>query len=239
VSLLEAWEQGAYTDFIIKSVDDKQIHCHKLVLNSCPYFNALFECQMVESQNNSVTMDISNYDTINLVVKYLYSDQILLSWDNIEDVYELAAFLQCTSLQKKCEKYITANLLDNYRLHCGKYLTRANRMHWYLIADRYESRHMMKKLKDVILSSSKFMHELGEMEDSKFLECDDIRSYIKGQCTPPETSGAPVCDANLLVEDVKRWVEHKPIERTSLLEGLKNYIEEQSSLQLQSLAVSS
>lgn len=101
-------------DIYIK-VRDKTIPCHRLILAmTAPYFH-----QMLCSENSNipdsgkaveVIMKELNAETIESVINYLYSGEIAISTDNVENLLICSNLFQLSDVSKACIEFMTLNL---------------------------------------------------------------------------------------------------------------------------------
>eukprot|EP01121_Diplochlamys_sp_Union-15-3_P014158 TRINITY_DN4482_c0_g1_i5.p1 TRINITY_DN4482_c0_g1~~TRINITY_DN4482_c0_g1_i5.p1 ORF type:complete len:415 (-),score=60.16 TRINITY_DN4482_c0_g1_i5:105-1349(-) len=74
-------------------IDGKPLRCHKIILSTrCSYFDALFkhwqsgESDSANTKKSELIIQGFDYDVVNLVVEYLYTDTVQLNWNNAIDV---------------------------------------------------------------------------------------------------------------------------------------------------------
>lgn len=143
--LKELLNENKLIDCILK-VGDRSIPCHRLILAACsPYFRELFfseDCK--EGERKEVILENLDPAVIEVIVNYMYSAEIDINDNNVQDILAVAnrfhipsVFTVCVSyLQKKLSK---TNCLAIYRLglvlNCAR-LAMAARDY---IADHFES----------------------------------------------------------------------------------------------------
>lgn len=103
-------EQGILIDITIR-ISNYEYTAHKVVLSACSdYFRAMFNKNMLESQNNMVTLyDISAIG-FKLLLNYMYTSQLELTDENIQEVLEVAVYLQIHHVINKCSEYLEKHL---------------------------------------------------------------------------------------------------------------------------------
>eukprot|EP00112_Aurelia_sp_Birch-Aquarium-sp1_P015676 Seg350.6 transcript_id=Seg350.6/GoldUCD/mRNA.D3Y31 product="BTB/POZ domain-containing protein 2" protein_id=Seg350.6/GoldUCD/D3Y31 len=94
------------SDFTLIS-GDVRIPVHKLILSSTSsVFYSQFYGPMAEK---GVELDLSSYgnaDCIAEFLRYIYMDQILLNWENVFPILNLAKFYLISGLEEKCSKFL-------------------------------------------------------------------------------------------------------------------------------------
>ena len=87
------------------AVGKTEFHCHKLILKkSSPVFNAMFKCNMKESDTNVVNIEDFDKDTVEVFLKFAYGAKSIenLNPDKVIDVIRI------------CDKYdLHKNLKEN------------------------------------------------------------------------------------------------------------------------------
>ncbi|KAK9709181.1 BTB And C-terminal Kelch [Popillia japonica] len=91
-------------------------HAHKVVLSACSdYFRAMFNENMLEARNDSVTLYDISAKSFQLLLNYMYTSQLELNEENVEDVLEVAVYLQIDHVINKCSEFLEKNLsTENY-----------------------------------------------------------------------------------------------------------------------------
>ncbi|XP_078380495.1 BTB/POZ domain-containing protein 6-B-like [Oculina patagonica] len=93
-----------------ESESKKVIPAHKFVLAiSSPVFFAMFYGQMAET-TDSVELPDCDYESLLELFRYLYSDEVKLSGNNVMQVLYLANKYMVPSLAEKCNEYLRHNL---------------------------------------------------------------------------------------------------------------------------------
>jgi len=95
-----------FYDFKIIAQDGSEVNSHKIILASqTQYFGALFR----QENPDSVKLDFPG-DIITKCVEYLYTEEIDVNGDNVQDVMVFANYVMITEIVKICEKFIINNL---------------------------------------------------------------------------------------------------------------------------------
>jgi len=95
-----------FYDFKIISQDGAEINSHKIILASqTQYFGALFR----QENPDFAKLDFSG-DIIRKCVDFLYTEEIDVNGDNVQDVIVFANYVMINEIVKICEKFIINNL---------------------------------------------------------------------------------------------------------------------------------
>ncbi|XP_056293815.1 kelch-like protein 41a [Pseudoliparis swirei] len=143
--LKELLNENRLIDCVLK-VGDRSIPCHRLILAACsPYFRELyFSADGKEMDTAEVVLENMDPDVMEAILSYMYSAEIDINENNVQDVLAAANRLQIPSVFTVCVNYLQKglskkNCLSIYRLGLMLNSTRlalAARDH---IADRFEA----------------------------------------------------------------------------------------------------
>lgn len=143
--LKELLNENRLIDCVLK-VGDRSIPCHRLILAACsPYFRELyFSADGKEMDTAEVVLENMDPDVMEAILSYMYSAEIDINENNVQDVLAAANRLQIPSVFTVCVNYLQKglskkNCLSIYRLGLMLNSTRlalAARDH---IADRFET----------------------------------------------------------------------------------------------------
>ncbi|ELU10302.1 hypothetical protein CAPTEDRAFT_89177 [Capitella teleta] len=112
-SLQKIRDNGLMTDVTLKLPDDSTILCHKLILIAAiPYFEAMFQSGLKESQEQEVELKFSDADTIRMLVEYIYSNEIEITEDNVETLVDASELLLLNDLKISCEDFFVEYTLS-------------------------------------------------------------------------------------------------------------------------------
>ena len=201
--LKELLNENKLIDCILK-VGDRSIPCHRLILAACsPYFRELFFSEDgKEMEGKEVDLENLDPNIMEAVVSYMYSAEIDINDDNVQDILAAANRFQIPSVFTVCVNYLQKKLnkkscLAIYRLglmlNCAR-LAMAARDY---IADRFET----------------------IAKDEDFLEL-----------APPELFAIIGADAlnvekeEIVYETVMRWIRKDKDKRVKSLEEAFEYI---------------
>ncbi|XP_061571722.1 kelch-like protein 41b [Cololabis saira] len=146
--LKELLNENKFVDCTLK-VGDRSFPCHRLIMAACsPYFRDIFFTEDGKEVENTkeVVLDDVNPSILDMIIQYLYSAEIDLTDDNVQDIVAVANRFQIPSVFTVCVNYLQkklsmSNCLAIFRmglvLSCPR-LAVAGRN---FIADRFELLH--------------------------------------------------------------------------------------------------
>lgn len=104
------WKENILLDFTIK-VDNAQFPVHKSLLATCSdYFKALFVNQSSESEQNEIYLDNISATTIETVIEFIYTSEMSVSDDTVQEILLAASMLQTPEIIKLCVDYIESRM---------------------------------------------------------------------------------------------------------------------------------
>ncbi|XP_025054046.1 kelch repeat and BTB domain-containing protein 3 isoform X2 [Alligator sinensis] len=103
-------EQNIFFDFKIL-VKDEIIPCHRCVLAACSdFFRAMFEVNMKERDDGSVTISNLSPKAVKAFLDYAYTGKTEITNDNVEMLFQLSSFLQISLLSKACSDFLVKTI---------------------------------------------------------------------------------------------------------------------------------
>ena len=104
------------SDFTFIS-DDVKFPVHKLILASTsPVFHSMFCGPMAGRENELDFSHYGNADCISEFLRFIYTDEILLKWENVFQILNLAKCYLIPCLQAKCIKFIEESVTEENAL---------------------------------------------------------------------------------------------------------------------------
>ncbi|XP_066542634.1 kelch-like protein 41a [Hoplias malabaricus] len=111
--LKELLKENKFIDCILK-VGDRSLPCHRLILAACsPFFRELYfseEGKEKSSSNKEVMLENVDPTIMELIVNYLYSAEIDITDENVQDIFALAGRFQIPSVFTACVNYLQKKL---------------------------------------------------------------------------------------------------------------------------------
>lgn len=201
--LKELLNENKFVDCTLK-VGDRSFPCHRLIMAACsPYFREIFFTEDGKEVENTkeVVLDDVNPSILDMIVQYLYSAEIDLTDDNVQDIIAVANRFQIPSVFTVCVNYLQkklslSNCMAIFRmglvLNCPRLAVAARNF----IADRFELLY----------------------KDEEFLKlaAHELFAIIGGDSLNVERE-------ELVFEAVMAWVRHDK-ERTKILKDAFNCI---------------
>ncbi|TNN61520.1 Kelch-like protein 41b [Liparis tanakae] len=143
--LKELLNENKFVDCTLK-VGDRSFPCHRLIMAACsPYFREIFFTEDGKEMENTREVVLEDVDPaiLDMVVQYLYSAEIDLTDDNVQDIIAVANRFQIPSVFTVCVNYLqkklsVSNCLAIFRmglvLNCHRLAVAARNY----VADRFE-----------------------------------------------------------------------------------------------------
>lgn len=119
--LCDLLENDKFVDCILK-IQDKKFPCHRLVLAaSSPFFKAMFLSDLEESKKREIVLKDVEPGVMGMILRYLYTSDINLTEQNVQDIFMVANMYQIPSIFSVCmsylqEKLVLGNCLAIFRL---------------------------------------------------------------------------------------------------------------------------
>ncbi|XP_039223461.1 kelch-like protein 18 [Crotalus tigris] len=108
--LKELYEEELLCDTTIVAKGER-FPCHRILLAAInPYFRAMFSNSFRECQDGEVLLQDMDPSIIQAVVQYYYTEEIVLTPEIAEDLYEAASRLQILPLLESCSSYLLEHL---------------------------------------------------------------------------------------------------------------------------------
>ncbi|XP_030631496.1 kelch-like protein 40a [Chanos chanos] len=166
--LCDLLENEKFVDCVLK-IKDQEFPCHKLVLAaSSPYFKAMFLSNLEESKKREIILKDVEPGVMAMILRYLYTSDINLTEQNVQDIFMAANMYQIPSIFSVCvsylqQKLVLSNCLAIFRLglllDCPRLAVEARDF----ICDRYQ----------LIIRDQDF-HQLGPSELAAIITCDAL-----------------------------------------------------------------
>nr|XP_057922302.1 kelch-like protein 40a [Doryrhamphus excisus] len=119
--LCDLLENDKFVDCVLK-IQEREFPCHRLVLAaSSPFFKAMFLSDLEESKKRVIDLKDVEPGTMGMILRYLYTSDINLTEQNVQDIFMVANMYQIPSIFSVCvsylqEKLVLGNCLAIFRL---------------------------------------------------------------------------------------------------------------------------
>lgn len=212
--LAELRRSNTFCDISLQ-VNEHQIQAHKLVLSAfCPYFAAMFRPHTKEGSQEIVTLpDFLPGSTLDMLVDFAYTGQLVITGDAVQDLLLAANFLSIESVQKACCTF----LADNMDV--------GNCLNILAFADQLGCTELASETKNFIS-----FHFADVIKADEFLDfpCDRVTSILQMEDTciehPVGVVGTSDVQEQVIYEALIRYVEYAPEERLPLLADWLQYV---------------
>ncbi|XP_021339408.1 kelch-like protein 11 [Mizuhopecten yessoensis] len=87
-------------------VDNVEIKAHWCVLVSCPYFQSLYDSGLAERFSGTVELHIGKPGAVRSALEFLYLGNVKISYDNVQELLEVADYFQIMELKRACQDYL-------------------------------------------------------------------------------------------------------------------------------------
>jgi len=145
LDLFKCFERQEFCDFEI-SCGEKNILCHKAVLAArSPVFRAMLINQMEESSKRKVEPKNFDFNTMNLMLRFLYKGQLEgTALDrNAEALFKCADYYEIIDLKRKCERVLVR------KINIG------NMLEFLVLADLFKANELREATKELIVANGK------------------------------------------------------------------------------------
>lgn len=108
--LYDLLESDMMVDCVLK-IKDKEFPCHRLVLAACSsYFRAFFKSGVEESKQREIVLEDVEPGVMGIILKYLYTSNINVTEQNVQDIFALSNMLQIPSIFTVCVSFLQKRL---------------------------------------------------------------------------------------------------------------------------------
>ncbi len=194
----------SHTDIMLMA-EGQSIPCHRVALAAASeYFHTSITASMEGTGGNHNLLEIGDikFQTLQLIVSYLYTGFINLTIDNANDVIAASKLLKLESLYRTCEDHL--NDVANVR-NCIT-LYRVAKLHGMGGLTDKARKLMLEKFTDVV-AGEEFM-AMTEQELIEYIQSDEL-------CLPNE---------NEVFAAVVAWVGHDPDKRKPCMDALIEHV---------------
>ncbi len=97
---------------IILKIEGQEYYAHRIILSACSdYFCAMFTNEMKEKDLQVIELQGISAKTMEILLDCIYSDKVIFTMENVQEILPAAALLQLNEIRAGCEEYLK-NQLD-------------------------------------------------------------------------------------------------------------------------------
>ena len=114
---LEQYRKEKFLTDVILTSEDVSLPCHKLILSLySPYFRTMFQSSgFLESGQSHISMNHVRADLLEIIVKFIYTGEIIITRDTAVDILEVVNLLQIEDQGQCLKKDITKVLISSVK----------------------------------------------------------------------------------------------------------------------------
>ncbi|XP_078606372.1 kelch-like protein 30 [Branchiostoma floridae x Branchiostoma japonicum] len=188
-------KNGEFVDVVVE-VEGREFPCHRAVLAVTPYFQTMFSSNLAESKAKVITLHDIDSGSFSKILDFVYTGEILIGEDDVQDILQAAHMLQAEDVQECCQKFIVKNLCpsncvgvmrlaDIYGLCSLKKTARSKAVSQFSEVGRCEE--------FLSLSTQQLLDLLGDKELRVENEDDVVLSVIRWLDHDPESRKTEAC----------------------------------------------
>lgn len=167
---LEYKNNGNLCDVVLKVGENKQIHCHRIILSAAvPFFHAMFMNDFREKKESTVELKGIDSEVLEELVNLCYGTKIEINYGNAEKILSGADFLELKELKSTVAKFLKSHLNPQNVLFLKKIGERYRCESLVLAAEEFIDRNFVEFTK-----TDQFM-ELEKSEFISLIERDELR----------------------------------------------------------------
>ena len=203
-TILDFRREAIFSDVIICSDDNKEFHCHKLILASAtPYFRAMFLADMKESQQPRVKIKGLDSSALEQLLEFCYTATVTINSDNVQQLFIASGMLQFPKIQDSCMQYLMNNLHESNCIGI-----------WKLADVMQQNQKTIEKLEAYIKTNFSFVAKHEEFLD---LTAEQLLKFLK-------SDNLNISTENHLCTAIIRWVRFDPEKRSVYLQDLMKHV---------------
>lgn len=202
VDSLRQHGQPGFCDVILR-LEGQEFQAHKLILASCSdYFYAMFNGNMKESKEKVIEINGVDVEVMKLVLNFIYTGSIPLSYDNVEYVLQAANLMLIKSLKDVCCRFL------------GTLLSISNCLGMQKFAESYACEELLE------ITTSFIAENFGYITES-----DEFLQIFPAQFLPILGSDElRVLNEECVYESLIRWTKHDLSNRKNCFPDLIQHI---------------
>ncbi|XP_030045763.1 kelch-like protein 40 [Microcaecilia unicolor] len=108
--LKDMLDHNKFVDCVLK-IKGKEFPCHRLVLAACsPYFRTIFLSELEEHKKKEISLDDVDPEVMGKILHYLYTSEIEITDQNVQDIFSVANLFQIPSIFTVCVSFLQKRL---------------------------------------------------------------------------------------------------------------------------------
>jgi len=177
---------------------------HRAVLAAVsPFFRAMFSANLRESGQSKIPFHEIESRVLGAILNFIYTSEIVITDNNVEDILVAADFIQLNSLRNLCCQYLQSQM--NASNCIGIYLSAKTRNCKGLA--HTAKRYVLEHFRNVIQEEEYLQLPYNELKN--FLESSLLNTSGEGE----------------LLETITKWIEYSPEKRCQHLSSLLSEID--------------
>ncbi|XP_036377773.1 kelch-like protein 40b [Megalops cyprinoides] len=196
--LYDLLENDKFVDCVLK-IKDKEFPCHRLVLAACSsFFRAMFQSDLEEFKKREIVLEEVEPNIMEMILKYIYTSNINVTEQNVQDIFTVANLLQIPSIFTVCVSFLQ------------KRLSLSNCMAIFRLGLMLDCPRLAISARDFVCNRFQLI-----VRDKEFLELgpNELAAVITSDALNVENE-------ELVFESVLKWVSHDKDSRLKDLPGL-------------------
>ena len=192
------FQQEILSDVMLMA-EGKSIPCHKfLLVAASEYFYSKLLAASDAVDHNLLEIENISFQTLKLVVNYMYTGHINITVENSGDVLPACTILKLSSAYDTCETFLLEN---THPMNC---------IGLYRLATEHDAQRLREKAREVMLNNLCKVVSGPEFQD---MSADEVEEYIQNE-------NLRIPNEDPVYEAVISWIRYKPEERTSYFSQL-------------------
>ncbi|KAI8518079.1 hypothetical protein Bbelb_040960 [Branchiostoma belcheri] len=185
-------ETGTFLDVVVQ-VEGREFPCHRAVLASTPYFKAMLSSNFAESKSKIIQLREINPNSFSKVLDFLYTGEIRIGKDDVQDILKTAHMLQSDKILRYCCGFIQGNLCPS---NCVGVIR---------LADMYGISALKKNARNMAASN---FQEVTQGEEFLSLSAQELADLLGHE-------HLKVTNEDDVVNSMLKWLDHDPENRKS------------------------
>ena len=195
---MQMMADGEHTDFRLFS-NDKSFNCHKAILSAnSPVLKAMMKPHTAEASSGEVKLDNIPPDILQLLLTYMYTEEINVPMDLLSSLVEACDYLQLSELKEYCLERALEQLQPSHALS------------WNKVADTLSLDDMKTQCSRILQYSFKAV--------AKSMEFFEL-TLEQLNCCIADVQKKDV-DSDDLLDAALGWISHQPSQRVNNMEDL-------------------